>query len=107
MQTAEKHGFIPPISAHSATLLPDNQSIIIYGGCNQTTGYSGDYYLNNARYLMGTTVNILNISNGQYRWDDLFTPPPIQRQSMKTRNPNITIIVSIIGGIIGGILCLL
>ncbi|CAG8826333.1 4543_t:CDS:2, partial [Dentiscutata erythropus] len=35
---ATKNGVISPISFHSATLLPNNQSILIYGGVNQT-GY--------------------------------------------------------------------
>ncbi|CAG8813581.1 5576_t:CDS:2, partial [Dentiscutata erythropus] len=37
-QVATKNGVIPPISFHSATLLSNNQSILIYGGVNQT-GY--------------------------------------------------------------------
>ncbi|CAG8757512.1 3816_t:CDS:10, partial [Cetraspora pellucida] len=149
---ATKNGVIPPISFHSATLLPDNQSILIYGGVNQTgyqPGYSGlavlnlsnfvwtiispagrapsslssghkatlyfdviifafgEYPFNNSRYLMDTTVRILNISNGQYRWVDSFTPPPTQNQSTNIQNPivqtsnlNIIIIVSTIGGIV-------
>ncbi|CAG8494530.1 32932_t:CDS:2, partial [Racocetra persica] len=44
------NGVIPPIIFHSATLLPDNQSIIIYGGSNQT-GYSGLAVLNLSSYV--------------------------------------------------------
>ncbi|CAG8807487.1 18976_t:CDS:2, partial [Dentiscutata erythropus] len=82
-------------SGHKATLYFD---IIIFA--------FGEFPFNNSRYLMDTTVRILNISNGQYRWVNSFSPPPTplstQNQSMNIQNPtsktNIIIVVSTIGG---------
>ncbi|CAG8834469.1 22798_t:CDS:2 [Gigaspora margarita] len=48
--TATKNGYIPPIISHSATLLPDNQSVLIYGGSDQA-GYSGLAVLNTSNYV--------------------------------------------------------
>ncbi|CAG8496351.1 13966_t:CDS:2, partial [Dentiscutata heterogama] len=95
-------------SGHKATLYFD---VIIFA--------FGEYSFNNSRYLMDTTVRILNISNGQYRWVDSFTPPPtppptplpttlptqnkstnIQNPNVQISNSNIIIIVSTIGGTI-------
>ncbi|CAG8567008.1 5022_t:CDS:2 [Cetraspora pellucida] len=49
-KTATKNGIIPSIIHHSATLLPSNKSIIIYGGSDQT-GYSGLAVLNLSSYV--------------------------------------------------------
>ncbi|CAG8595139.1 6686_t:CDS:2, partial [Cetraspora pellucida] len=96
--TATKNGYIPSIIHHSANLLPDNQSIIIYGGSNQI-GYSG----------LAPSIRILNISNGQYRWIDSYIPHSIANQTQnpstqtsQSSNSNTIIIIGIvIGGITG------
>ncbi|CAG8542580.1 928_t:CDS:2, partial [Dentiscutata erythropus] len=61
MQTAAKNDAIPPISFHTATLLPDNQSILICGSSNQSA-YSGLAVLNATNYVW--TVIIPNGTNG-------------------------------------------
>ncbi|CAG8773468.1 16258_t:CDS:2, partial [Dentiscutata heterogama] len=47
----QKMELFPPIIFHSATLLPDNQSILKYGGINQTGGYSGLAVLSLSNYV--------------------------------------------------------
>ncbi|RIB02354.1 hypothetical protein C2G38_2255648 [Gigaspora rosea] len=59
--TATKNDVIPPIVGHTATLLPDNQSILICGGSNQSE-YSGLASLNASNYVW--TVISPNGTNG-------------------------------------------
>ncbi|CAG8616604.1 6921_t:CDS:2, partial [Gigaspora rosea] len=59
--TATKNDVIPPIVGHTATLLPDNQSILICGGSNQSA-YSGLAVLNASNYVW--TVISPNGTNG-------------------------------------------
>ncbi|CAG8635028.1 11483_t:CDS:2, partial [Dentiscutata heterogama] len=65
--TATKNGYIPSIISHSATLLPDNQNILIYGS-SDAAGYSGLAVLNTSNYVWTVilpTGNIPSIiSNG-------------------------------------------
>ncbi|CAG8516759.1 387_t:CDS:2, partial [Dentiscutata erythropus] len=69
-QVATKNRFIPPINFHSATLLLDNQSILIYGGVNQTEyQYSGLAVLNSVSYVWtvisptGSALSFLSIGH--------------------------------------------
>ncbi|CAG8781491.1 20913_t:CDS:2, partial [Cetraspora pellucida] len=78
-------GNAPPIisSGHEATLYFD---VIIFS--------FGEYFLsNNTRHLIHPAIRLLNISNGQYRWVDSYTPPPIATQSLNSNNSNKIIII--------------
>ncbi|CAG8774192.1 27846_t:CDS:2, partial [Dentiscutata erythropus] len=120
-QTATKEGFIPPIAVLNTAgyvwtvISPTGSAPPLLSSGHKATLYFdiiisafGEYSFNNTCNLMDTTVRILNISNRQYRWVDSFTPPPTplptQNQSTNIQNPisnpNIIIVVSIIGSII-------
>ncbi|CAG8725132.1 7579_t:CDS:2, partial [Gigaspora rosea] len=106
---AIKSGNVSARYGHTATLTPNNQSIIVYGGLsynlNQSIGgiavldlttYIWTNYTPSGAYGIGSNnnyssaVNILDISNNKYKWVNLVLLDTPSKQNPEATSPNNT-----------------